>query len=401
MRLSDAKPPRARRLRVSLFFLVCVASCAGGACRQPAASAPRVVLDAGDGQASHATIKIVGLSPRDAAALRSRAPNVEEWRAIVRVAVAAENGDGAPDASVPQMAGTYAVGDADVVFTPMFGLDPGRRYYVAYSGPDGSHASGVVSLPKRIVDPSTIVDRVYPSGDVWPENQLRLYIHFSAPMGMKGGLDYVQLLDDGGRRVKDPFLPVAAEFWNADRTRFTMFFDPGRVKRGILPNEQMGRPLTAGRRYTLVVSREWTDAQGLPLKEEFRRAFSAGPVDMRPIDPKAWRLQPPPAGRRDPLVVTFPEPLDHGLLMRALGVSDAGGTPMTGDGEVGAGETEWRFTPRDAWPAGDYRLVVLTILEDPAGNRIGRAFEVDQFDRVDRSREAESITLRFSVGSRR
>ena len=39
-------------------------------------------------------------------------------------------------------------------------------------------------------------------------------------------------------------------------------------------------------------------------------------------------------------------------------------------------ETRWRFTPRVAWVAGDYALVALTLLEDPAGNRLGRAFEV-------------------------
>ncbi|MEP6917985.1 MAG: hypothetical protein ABJC89_20225 [Acidobacteriota bacterium] len=34
------------------------------------------------------------------------------------------------------------------------------------------------------------------------------------------------------------------------------------------------------------------------------------------------------------------------------------------------------FTPRDAWQSGGYTLIVLPILEDLAGNRIGRAFEV-------------------------
>ncbi len=31
------------------------------------------------------------------------------------------------------------------------------------------------------------------------------------------------------------------DLWNEDRTRFTVLYDPGRVKRGILPNEEMGR----------------------------------------------------------------------------------------------------------------------------------------------------------------
>ena len=74
-------------------------------------------------------------------------------------------------------------------------------------------------------------------------------------------------------RSKDPFLPLDAEFWNDDHTRYTVFFDPGRQKRGIPPNQQMGRSLEIGKRYTLVVSRDWPDGKGLPLKEQFRKAL--------------------------------------------------------------------------------------------------------------------------------
>ena len=81
-----------------------------------------------------------------------------------------------------------------------------------------------------------------------------------------------QWLDDRGQEVVDAFLPLDADFWNDDRTRYTVFFDPGRVKRGILPNKQMGRALAAGKRYTLLVKREWRDGHGLPLKEEFRQS---------------------------------------------------------------------------------------------------------------------------------
>src|SRR6185503_2221620 len=103
---------------------------------------------------------------------------------------------------------------------------------------------------------------------------------------------------------KDPFLPLDTAFWNAARTRFTVFFDPGRVKRGVRPNEEMGRSLTEGRSYTLVVSREWRDANGLPLKDDFRRTFRVGPPDERPLDTSTWRLQAPRAGTRDPVTVT-------------------------------------------------------------------------------------------------
>lgn len=58
----------------------------------------------------------------------------------------------------------------------------------------------------------------------------------------------MRILDEQGREIEDPFLPLDTELWSHDATRFTVLFDPGRVKRGILPNVEMGRALYPGRR---------------------------------------------------------------------------------------------------------------------------------------------------------
>ena len=44
--------------------------------------------------------------------------------------------------------------------------------------------------------------------------------------------------------------------------------------------------------------------------------------------------------------------------------------------QADAHETRWTMTPNEPWRAGDYAVIALGILEDLAGNRIGRAFEV-------------------------
>ncbi len=264
----------------------------------------------------------------------------------------------------------------------MFPFDDGREYDVVLDparlpGVDGAPwrqqlVTAVVGKPAVARTPSTVVTHVYPSADIVPANQLRMYLHFSAPMDWRSGYDYLTLLDERGQEVVDAFLPLDADFWNDDRTRYTVFFDPGRVKRGILPNRQMGRALEAGKRYTLVVKREWRDGHGLPLKEEFRHEFRASPPIERALTMTAWRVTPPKAGTREPVAVTFPNPLDHGLLRRALGVAK-GGAAVVGDVSIESDETRWLFTPRDAWAPGDYELVALAFLEDLAGNRIGRA----------------------------
>jgi hypothetical protein len=309
----------------------------------------------------------------------------EQWNEVLRVSVAEGQ---------PAMIGDYAIAGNTIRFTPMFPLDAGRQYHVAYIP---AKLTATVGLPATDIKPTTVVSHVYPTLDVVPENQLRLYIHFSAPMGLKGGLDYVTLLNERGEKVIDPFLPLDTEFWNSDRTRYTVFFDPGRQKRGITPNQQMGRSLEPGQRYTLHVSREWRDGEGLSLTQDFTRAFRVGPPDERPLDHAAWQVTAPRAGTRDALAVEFGEPLDHGLLLRALGVTGVDGKFLDGDVKVEAGETRWSFTPRVPWTSGAYQLTALAMLEDLAGNRIGRAFEVDELTPIEKTVVPEFIRLPVTI----
>lgn len=365
------------------LFLLSGAACSRASSTQP----PRIELNTA---AERATIDVLGLSADQLKTL-DRERSRDEWTRILHVSVA-----GAADR--PPMIGSHTIDGSRLRFTPMFPLDPGRQYDATFMMPDGgTSVSATVGLPARDATPKTVVAQVYPTSDVVPENQLRLYIHFSAPMGLKGGLDYLHLLDDAGNEVKDPFLPLDAEFWNDDRTRYTVFFDPGRQKRGIAPIAEMGRSLTAGKDYTLVVDANWRDGNGLPLKEAFRRTFRVGPADERPLDHKAWDVRAPRAATVEPLVVTFHEPLDHGLLLRALGVTAPDGLAIAGGVTVGKSEMSWTFTPKAPWRAGIHQLVAFAMLEDLAGNRIGRAFEVDQFERSDRSAEVEKTLIPFSV----
>jgi hypothetical protein len=114
-----------------------------------------------------------------------------------------------------------------------------------------------------------------------------------------------------------------------------VFFDPGRQKRGIAPIADMGRSLTEGKSYTLVVDAEWRDGNGLPLTQQFKRTFKVGPPDEHPLDPRTWKIAPPASATRAALTVAFPEPLDHGLLLRALGVLSPDGKPLPGTVTVG------------------------------------------------------------------
>ncbi len=385
---------RAPRLSCLAAAVLVTAACA----RQP--GSVEVGIDP-EHRSGRAVVRVSGLSSADLSRLASAGWAGTDGRPAIAVRV--ENAT----ADAPPLAGRLEADGGDVVFVPMFALDPGREYRVEIDrsqlserGADGP-GSFVVALPAIDRRPSTVVTRLLPSAAEWPENTLRFYVEFSGQMSRTSGLDYVRLLDETGQEVADPFLPLDVEFWNPDHTRYTFFFDPGRVKRDILPNREMGRALVAGHIYTLEISADWHDADGLPLAGPFRRTFTVGPTDEAVVDPSTWTIEPPAAGTRDAVVVRFPDPLDHGLLGRAVGVATPDGDVPSGTVTIGEGERSWQFAPDAPWRAGRYQVVVLSILEDAAGNRVGRPFEVDEFSRIDDSPAPERTTLDFVIQAAR
>jgi hypothetical protein len=158
--------------------------------------------------------------------------------------------------------------------------------------------------------------------------------------------------------------------------RLTVLFDPGRIKRGLVPNVEAGLPLVPGRSYRLVISADWLDAHRRPLDRGFEKSFSVTASDFNSPAPPAWQIEAPAAGSRRPLVVTLDEPIDQALGLRLIDVIGTGQKVVSGEPALDERETRWSFTPAEDWAAGRYRLRVEGTLEDPSGNSVLRPFEV-------------------------
>ena len=300
------------------------------------------------------------------------------------------------DAASLPLLGTYAVDNRTLRFRPQYPLSPGVRYRAVFHQP-GSRAvvEQTFNGPPRNTTPATRVERIYPTSDVLPSNQLRLYIYFSGPMSRGETARRIHLLDKDARELTAEFLP-GEELWDPNGQRLTLTFDPGRIKRGLTSNQRMGPPIAEGQRYTLVVDREWPDARGVPLVEGYRKAFRGGPSVRIPPDPKQWTVTPPHAGTSDPLVVDFARPMNYPLLQRMLQIANSRGR-VEGMVTVDRQETQWRFTPRSPWTASAHRLIVDRGLEDLAGNTIGQAFDIDVFERVTEHITTTSVDVPFTV----
>ena len=192
-----------------------------------------------------------------------------------------------------------------------------------------------------------------PTGDVLPENLLKFYVEFSAPMGRGHAYEHVNLLDATGTPLDLPFLELGEELWDPRGVRFTLLFDPGRIKKGLKPREELGPVLEAGKWYTLVVDRGWPDAAGNPLEGEFRKPFQVGPPDVTPPDPKALDARTSRRRHEAPARGAVPRAArPRACSGGCWGSPSAKGTPVAGTVKVGDDETSWAFTPDDAVGAG-------------------------------------------------
>jgi len=392
-------------------FAALVLSC-GPVCETPAraASGPVAPTDgfsvkwiADPVDARNVCVEVHGLDQISLQALRRVSWELAQWQQLFPVF--AEQGGITVDLTVPPMLGTYVVASNSVRFAPQFPLEPRVKYRARFRpeqlpGPSTVNAKAVTAtfqLPTPSSIPVTIVAEVYPTADVLPENLLKFYLHFSNPMRRGHVYSYIHLLDERGKEVELPFLEIGEELWDDSLTRLTLFIDPGRIKRGVTPREEIGPSLQTGKQFTFVIDPAWEDATGNSLKQGFRRTFRVGPPDREPMDMSQWKVQAPSGGSRAPLQLSFPKPVDHALALRVLHVRTAAGDFIEGDSELQDSERCWVFTPKKPWSRGPHKVTVQNAFEDLAGNNIGKPFEVDLFEGVQRRLTNSVWNLPFQV----
>jgi hypothetical protein len=377
-------------MRLCLTFALCLTA--------PARAADPPTIRVADGGKA---IEVLNLGADHLAIYKRHTLTPEQWARVLAVRVEGKAKD------LPPMLGAWKVTDKAVRFEPRFPLVPGTSYRAVYDFNAVPETPDIrippleytITLPKPKTEPA-FVEAVYPSGDVLPENTLRFYIHFSAPMSRGDVYRHIRLIREDGKVIDRAFLELDEELWGPEQKRFTLFFDPGRIKRGLKPREDLGPALEEGKKYTLEIGKWWCDAHGEPLKEAYRKAFKVvAPDDSQP-DPKKWQLTAPTPGS-PVLAVTLPKPLDNALLRHMVWVEDAEGRRVAGKVEVEQGETRWRFTPEKGWTAeGKYALVIDKLLEDRCGNSVARPFEVDVLRPAERVIKTETVTLPFTVRGR-
>jgi hypothetical protein len=315
--------------------------------------------------------------------------------------------------------GTWILEDNSTTFVPRFAFLAGCAYtaLVHRTVVDGGIGQADLDLdldqylrvepgarPGGRPDAATEVLAIHPTIAFLPRNALRLYVQFSARMSEGEAAAHLRIVDAHTRTPLDgALLDLEPELWDPDRRRLTVLFDPARIKRGLVPHEEAGYPLVAGRAISVVVDREFRDASGHSLHVSASRDYEIGDDVRALVDPTEWTIDAPRVGDRAPLLVRFDRPLDHALVQHCLTVTDARGSAIPGVGASTADASVWAFVPTLPWVDASCALTIDPMLEDLAGNSCTRVFDRELADprHAPRSSPSPAVTFRPRSTARR
>ena len=320
--------------------------------------------------------------------LKSSSFTFDEWSSFFSVRVSAD--------ARPTF-GSYRVQDNQIVFTPRFLPDPNIQYLMTFSYEslneliETNTSNSAVSTKiqfNTLNSQATHVIGLTPGKGSIPENLLRVYLRFSGPMGFDNPYSYLKLLDEEKKIIKDAFVELPEGLWNEDRTRLTILFHPGRVKRGVGPNMKQGAIFQEGKSYTLQISNEWPDANGNNLTESFEKSIVAGKAVRSKMKIEDWRI--------DTLcnefcrIVIHPDHLvDTEMVLRYFELKDSDSQTIPievipkPDGSI-------ELKSSLILPNENYRLFIDPRLEDVCGNTFLNSFD---YESGTRKIEGEKIVL--------
>lgn len=298
-----------------------------------------------------------------------------------------------PDVPSSPIIGNWKRQDNKLFFCPLIPFTKSLTYQARFPElPYFTFKAEPVKNYKR-----TKVLDVFPNVAVIPENALKFYLYFSAPMNEGKAYEYLSLIDEKGNVIQQPFLELYPILWNEDRTRLTIWFDPGRVKRDLIKNRKWGAPLKVGHTYTLKINKNWKDANGYSLANYFEYSFAVEEADRVAPNTKTWTAISPKVNTKEPVTIKFGESLDHALATKCLTLYNKKGKRVAGIATLKNKDKEWEFTPLDNWLANPYRIQIEAELEDLAGNNLNRLFDVNLTEKTEITKELPYYYFDFRV----
>ena len=278
--------------------------------------------------------------------------------------------------------GDFKKEGSDIQFTPIIAFTRGETYEILLE--DTIIQEFLVPKDMEAERPKLL--SFYPRLDTVPENLLKMYLVFSKPMQQsQSTLDFIKVFNTTTSKEVEIFLPLQNELWNEDKTELTLWLDPGRIKKDLIPNKERGIPIEQGNHYEIVVENTLADQEGIELGKPYVKRFFVDVRDTQKPVVKNWEITIPTADSKEALGLDFGESLDALLVEETITVIDAKQQQIKGSFLVSKKGNNVLFVPYETWKKGTYSIQIESRLEDLAGNNLNRLFDTDlQNDKIDK-----------------
>ncbi len=277
------------------------------------------------------------------------------------------------ESSETAMLGDFEVQKHAIKFTPPVPFKRGLAFEVKYNGITIDR----FAIDKKSSESAPALTNIYPTTDTVPENLLKIHLEFSEPMSELHSSNYVSLLNESGDTLDHIFLRLDPELWNYDHTMLTLWLEPGRIKKSLLPNVLDGIPIEEGNHYTIAISDQWKSAQGVSLQNPVHKHINVTSRDENMPSVDDWKIESPDFSTLEPLSIYFHEALDYTSVLGSFNVVDSRGVKIDGSYNIFPGETGLAFIPDLKWNAGPYTIHIDGSVEDLAANNLNRLFDRD------------------------
>jgi hypothetical protein len=292
--------------------------------------------------------------------------------------------------------GRFICNAGNLIFTPYYPFEKGLTYTVRTKDLNtGKYFNCSFVLESSEKHAAAELLHIFPSAEVLPENLLRFYFYFHTPMKKGETLQHIHLVDSKGNKDTQAFMQFKQELWSPDGKRLTLLFDPGRIKRGVSTNLELGPALQEGNTYQLVISGEWQDVYGQELGANEIKTFKVGAAYRTAIDMSSWSVNEPEVESTQSLTIQLDRIVDHALVQSMILIKNEENQNIEGSWETSEGESVLHFTPVEKWQKGNYEIVLDSGFEDVAGNNLSSL--LDQLETDQSTMRTTNFRIKFEI----
>ncbi|WP_299241533.1 Ig-like domain-containing protein [uncultured Aquimarina sp.] len=294
------------------------------------------------------------------------------------------------DSSTPILGKTIKTQEG-ILFTPVVPFGWNQKYTLVYN-----HIIEYfkLTIPENYEPLS--VTKIYPSATILPSNLLKLYIQFSKPINTTSIYNHIRFINHAGDTLSKTILPLENPLISDDKTVLTLWIEPGRQKRGLKPNQQLG-PVFNKETYRLIVTKNIKDNNGVSMQKDFIHSFSIGDTDRIKPTIDDWKIDIPKTNSTSKLLIRCNESMDYGSVQDNIYIVDSSMQEIKGTWQLLEQETILSFQPIELWKNGYYQILCNPEIEDLAGNNLNRLFDKEIKNTSNNQSNHQKYSLGFTI----